>query len=182
MDSKKWWILSGVIVLIIVEIVLFVFNLTELVYYNSLLLIVMVLIFFLHRIFQLPEIYVFGLIVVGLLNLTGGLVFVEGIRLYDFYFGFVKLDMVIHAIGSFMAALIIYHIISTKFKKANKEVLLLLAALSAMGVGALFEVLELGGYIFLENNGVGDYLNNALDLFLNLVGILIASLWISFRK
>jgi hypothetical protein len=182
MGEKRGWILLAILIIVIMEIVLFVFELTELAYYNTLLLLILIIIFLIRKIFQLPNVFVFGLVIVGLLNLLGGLVFVDGIRLYDVYFGIIKLDMIIHAFGAFVGTLTLYYVLERGFKKASWRVLLLLTGLCVMGIGALFEVLELAGLVFLGNQGVGDYFNNAIDLLTNLIGILAGSVLIIFRR
>ena len=49
----------------------------------------------------------------------------------------------------------------------------------AMGVGAFNEILELIAVVFLgAAEQVGDYFNNALDLFFNLIGSTIACFFI----
>lgn len=55
----------------------------------------------------------------------------------------------------------------------------LLLILIALGIGALNEILEFGAVVFLDaQEAVGDYFNNAADLVFNLIGSVIAVIFI----
>ena len=67
-------------------------------------------------------------------------------------------------------------------KIKHKSFLIVVTALCSLGIGALFEIVELLGILLLNNKGVSDYFNNAFDLVSNSIGILIASIVIILKK
>lgn len=184
--KSNWFILFSIFLLSLFEIILLINGKTELAYYNFMLLLMFILISFLFFKFKIPIFYLIGLLFVGLLNVIGGLVFIDGVRLYDTYFWFFKLDMLIHFIALFFTTLIIFFILGNFIEKKSKNkykiYLIIVSGLSALGIGAFFEILEFLGVVILKNSGVGDYVNNVLDLIFNLLGIFFASLFILFKR
>ena len=57
-----------------------------------------------------------------------------------------------------------------------------MAFVVALGLGALYEIIELFGVSVLGNQEVGDYMNNALDLVFDFLGAILGGLVISFRE
>ena len=49
------------------------------------------------------------------------------------------------------------------------------------GLGALNEIIEFIVTVFVPENNVGGYVNTALDLVFNLIGAVIAAVWIRLR-
>jgi len=169
----------SIIILVIIEIILLLSAKTELAYYNLFLVLVFVVIFMKKTDIPIP--YLAGLLFVGILNALGGLLYIDGVRLYDVFFGILRIDMVIHFLGTFFALLILNHLVK-KYKLIKARWIVLFSALIILGLAAVFEVLELAGMVLLNTVGVGDYWNNAIDLLSNLLGVLAGAAYIVIRK
>lgn len=125
------------------------------------------------------------------LHVSGGLIFINGIRLYDtiiwnlvgFPYEILKWDQFLHILIYFVLALLAYSAISPAIKKEVKySKVLILAFLISVGLGSLFESLELWTVIIYPEGGVGTYINNTLDLVFNSVGALLAVIYLYLRK
>ena len=117
----------------------------------------------------------------SVLHMAGGLLKINGLRLYDFIFFnllgdpffILKYDQVLHTFCYFVISILIYFILKNYVKK-NEAALITFTILSALGVGLLNEVLEFGMVVFLDAaDAVGGYYNTALDLLFNLIGAII---------
>ena len=108
---------------------------------------------------------------VGLGNMLGGVLLVDGQPLYTVEFlGPIRYDKVFHAVAS--AAMVVIAWEAMKRWSAGVHHLggqLLLTWLVVMGGGAVVEIAELIGSTIGGVN-VGDYANNALDLAANALG------------
>ena len=117
----------------------------------------------------------------SVLHMAGGLMYFEGVRLYDLvlinilgdpYF-ILKYDQVIHAFCYFAISILVYFALKKYFKKKNSA-LIVFSILAALGIGLLNEVIEFGMVIFADAaDAVGGYYNTALDLVFNLIGAII---------
>ena len=86
---------------------------------------------------------------------------------------------------AFLITLISYGYFSPYLNKQFIESPLRLAFLFVvftLGIGAIVEIIEFLGVIFLHAQGVGDYTNNAIDQLFNIVGSILATLIIYFKK
>jgi len=137
-----------------------------------------------HKKLHLSKTLLFGLTLLGLMHILGGNVHLFGVRLYDLWLipEIFKYDNLVHGFGIFLATLVAYNLLRPHLDvkmKHNPYFLSLILILIAMGIGAFNEVLELGAVLFLNaGSGVGDYINNAFDLFFNLIGSVIACVFI----
>lgn len=122
----------------------------------------------------------------GLLHMAGGSIKIDGGVLYGYHiypfvdrggeFFILRMDQVIHMFGFGTTALVVHHLIERFFKKdsVSRFWLSMVAVSSAMGLGALNEMIEFSMVVITPNNGVGGYFNTLLDLVFNTVGALIA--------
>tara|TARA_Y100000310_G_scaffold110949_1_gene109358 strand:+ start:1361 stop:1936 length:576 start_codon:yes stop_codon:yes gene_type:complete len=117
----------------------------------------------------------------SVLHMAGGLLRINGLRLYDFIFFnilgdpffILKYDQVIHAYCYFAISILIYFILKNYVKK-SEAALVTFTVLAALGIGVLNEVIEFGMVIFLDAaDAVGGYYNTALDMLFNLIGAII---------
>jgi len=91
-------------------------------------------------------------------------------------FNILKYDQVLHFAVYFIATFFLYSVVmSFAEKNTSKFKLWLIIVLSAVGVGALNEIMEFGVYIYYANSGVGTYINNALDLVFNTLGAMLGA-------
>ena len=158
----------------------------EFVFYALTLFVLLNLGIYVHQRVQLPEFIVIGLSLFGFLHIVGGNLHIHGVRLYDLFFldNLLRYDNVVHLIGSVMITLVL-HVLFFYYIQDDRRIKLPLYYLSlflmALGAGVLNEILELFAVInFHAAEEVGDYLNNAVDLVYNAVGVLLAILMIDF--
>ena len=184
--SKLLFLFSASYLLIFTFLAIFEKNYEFLFYILILVLVILVLILY-HKKLYLTYPLLVGLTLVGFLHLIGGFVFVKGIRLYDISFlPFFKYDNLIHLSASFSITCLAYNMLNPHLDpqvKHDRFLFSLLLLALACGFGALNEVLELGAVVFFHASAqVGGYFNNALDLVFNLIGALLACLWIYSHK
>jgi len=161
----------------------------EFLFYAIILSSLIILIVSYYKKLHLTFIILGGLSILGFMHLAGGTIDINGTRLYDFWIiqDILKYDNIIHALSLFVVTFVAYSIVSPHLDLKTKHhpiLLSLLLVLTALGIGSVNEILELGAVIFLgAQEGVGDYLNNALDLVFNLLGSIIAVFFIhSYHK
>lgn len=145
---------------------------------------------------KLDYLALWGLSIWGLLHLAGGGLRINGHTLYatqlieiisrpeiSRHFFILKMDQLIHFYGFLVTAIIIYQLISNRYdKKASKGLLIFLAFIGSMGLGALNEVIEFGAMLFFAQTGVGDSYNTGFDLIFNLGGALTGALIQFYRE
>jgi hypothetical protein len=111
-----------------------------------------------------------SLIEIGIImHFSGGLVHIDGQRLYDNVFFLIRYDKYVHFINSFIAAMITSRLLkSFDFKMPRFEGLVII--LIVLGGGAIIEIIEYMVVLTVPGNGVGGYDNNMQDLMGNLAG------------
>ena len=124
----------------------------------------------------------------GLLHMIGGGVKIAGTKVYALYlidivnnggdFYILKMDQLIHFYGFFVAAILVYQLLIATGSNASKspKLMVFLAWIGSMGLGALNEVVEFIAFVSLAQTGVGDMYNTGLDLIFNLAGALVGAL------
>jgi uncharacterized membrane protein YjdF len=158
---------------------------SEFVYYILLMAILISIIINYYQKIPLSNWSLLGLSMMGFVHLLGGSINIGQTRLYDMWFieGWLKYDNVVHFTNIFIATLIGYSILAPHFDyriQRNRILLFFLLILIALGLGTLNEVIELFAVLFLNaQERVGDYLNNAFDLFFDLLGSISACLFLS---
>lgn len=143
-----------------------------------------------YRKFHLSYGIMVGLTILGVLHIFGGNLYVFGTRLYDLWLipQIFKYDNLVHLFGIFVATLVSYNLLIPHIsRKIEKKWFLLsgLLILIALGIGAINELVELAAVVFFgAAAGVGDYMNNAIDIVFNLIGSVIACvfIWIHYEK
>ncbi len=123
-----------------------------------------------------------GLSLAQFMHVMGGHIYINHTRLYDIWiFGnVIKYDNIVHLFASIVITLVIFDISKNYLHEAifyNEALLLFTLILIVSGIGALNEIMEFGAVIFFHaQDRVGDYMNNAFDLFYNLLGATIGSI------
>lgn len=164
----------------------FLTGVAEFTLYLAVLLALVALVAFTLKFTKLPTWSLWLLSVLGLLHALGGGVKVAGDVLYNFVLipivnggdeGITlwRFDQLVHPYGTAVAALIIYYFLACRSQMPRRWIGLI-AALAAMGLGAVNEVVEFSTTLLFENTNVGGYDNTALDLCSNLVGSVIGAL------
>lgn len=138
---------------------------------NLLLLVVFAVI---HRWARFPTSVLWGISLVGLGNMLGGVLLIDGQSLYMAEFvGPIRYDKFFHAAAATVGVFIAWSAMD-RWAGEGYHVggLVFLTFLVTMGGGAVVEIAELIGST-LSDVSVGDYANNALDLVANGVGALL---------
>ena len=155
----------------------------EFFYYGLIIIPSLFFVFSIRKKIKLKSKYVTYLSLAAILNFIGGLVRINGVRLYDISIFFLGYDYIVHFLFSFIMVFIIYGLFGHYFKfpkKFQKIYMFIILTFLVAGMSTIVEMLELIGVIYLNSPGVGGYVNNSLDLIFNLLGAIVASLVIVF--
>ncbi|MFC1752540.1 DUF2238 domain-containing protein [Thermoproteota archaeon] len=137
-----------------------------------------------------PNRILWGLTVWAILHLAGGGLSFDGIRCYELMlinligepYHILRYDQFVHAFGFFIATLTMYHLLKPMIKEKTRWIAMSIVIISAgLGAGALNEIIEFTTTIFIQNTGVGDYINTSLDLVSDLVGAVLGMIYIRYR-
>lgn len=157
----------------------------EFVIYVGVIFAAFALLFGTLHITKLPTYILWLISLWGLLHILGGSVLTsDGVlfayRIYPFVdlggeFYVLKYDQLVHAYLYGVMAVVFLHILKNTFRVSGPLWLIMtVAVMASMGVGALNEIMEFLIAITLERNGVGGYENAMLDLIFNLSGAVLA--------
>ncbi|VVB81724.1 Uncharacterised protein [uncultured archaeon] len=173
--NKKWLALLALVmtVILIVSTILFWQDKNiEFIYYNILFFIILSFIVVTNRRLNLGVPVLLALSMLIIIHLSGGLIPVDGARLYDASFGPLPFDKIHHfvlgLVFAFLTASLFIDTLEWKLRKPKLFFFFIL--LAALGFGSLVEIFEFAGVTFLHSPGVGDYFNNATDLVADLFG------------
>jgi hypothetical protein len=151
----------------------------EFFYYLVVMSVIILFIFFNHKKMHLQDKVMLGLTILGVMHIAGGNFYLGSVRLYDWWIipNVFRYDQFVHLFGAIVITFVIYDLLKPYLKKSrmqSKVLLSLVFVLMALGAGALNEIVELGAVVFLNTSaGVGDYMNNALDLLYDFIGAII---------
>lgn len=161
----------------------------EFLYYTFLTVILIFVIIKLNKRLYLDSFIILNLSLLGFFHLLGGNLNLQDRRLYDFFLipGLPwHYDNFVHTYGSFIATLALYSLLSNYIDQKIKQKYFIFAfilMLMAMGVGTIVELLELCAVLFFNAaRQVGDYYNNAFDLYYNTVGAALGTIFIYFYR
>ena len=139
--------------------------------------------------FDLPILW--GLTIWGFLHLSGGnirvgdgvLYGVELIRLAPAYH-ILRYDQAVHMFGFGVATLICHHLLQPYLREGIERwaMLSFMLVLMGSGFGAVNEILEFIAVLLVPETGVGGYTNTLLDLVFNLLGGIVAVMWLTWRR
>ncbi len=140
--------------------------------------------------FDIPVLW--GLTIWGFMHLCGGNIRVDDAILYnltlfpvvDAPYHILRYDQVVHVLGFGVATLVCHHLLKPFLRAGIRKWVLLsfLIVLMGSGLGAINEVLEFLAVISVPDTNVGGYENTALDLVCNLLGGLLAVIFMAFRR
>ena len=162
---------------------------SEFLAYIGVLLVIAAVVWWVHRVIDIPLSLLWCLSIWGAVHLAGGLVMIPGnwpregetAVLYNLWLwpGWLKFDQLVHAYGFGITTWLCWRGLVAAFEKTGVTPkptlgLLTLAAAASTGFGALNEVLEFVVTLLVPENNVGGYVNTALDLCFNLLGAVIA--------
>jgi len=161
------------------------------------LLYIGVIVFFLavilatNRRVEYPNSVLWGLTAWALLHMSGGGLFIRGVKLYEIIlvpisktYSIFRYDQFVHIVGFGVATLVMYHLLKPLLRNDfdHRISLLIVVTMAGLGVGALNEIIEFLATVLVPETGVGGYTNTALDLVADLVGALAAVAFIRYRR
>ena len=162
----------------------------EFIIYILVILFFAALIIISHKQVHYTNFLLWGLTIWSILHMAGGGVIINGHVLYaqmlwsiigEPYLIF-KYDQLIHAYGFFIATLLVYHVLKPHLnKQPGWFAISFVVIMAGLGLGALNEIFEFIPTILFENTNVGGYVNTALDLVFDLIGGLLAMIWIRYK-
>lgn len=124
----------------------------------------------------------------GWMHLAGKAIYIGGVRLYDIVLipiyrplEVFRYDQLVHSVGMIAATIGLYYIYKAILKpelSSNWRMLVLLLIASGLGIGVSNEVVEFVLSLIIDNTGVGGYVNNSVDQLANLLGIMIAVVYL----
>jgi putative membrane protein len=187
LTKEQWWLLVVTLLFSLAFAVFFFIegNYEFIGYFSFLLFFIFFILITLKEI-RLPTSLLAMLSLWSFLHMAGGSVHVDGARLYDLTvlplyghgteLAFIKYDQIIHFLGTGVVASALHWAIRIHSPKIKRIWRVAFAALAAMGMGTLNEMIEFAAVLLLANTGVGGYYNNELDLVFNALGSIAAVL------
>ncbi|MCP5068423.1 MAG: DUF2238 domain-containing protein [bacterium] len=162
---------------------------TEFVFYLVAMIVMIVVVAAVHRRVQLHPATLWCLTAWGAAHMAGGLMPIPeswphkgtGAVLYNLWLipDLLKYDQITHAYGFGVCTWVCWQGIAAATGKTRPTFgLLTLAVLAAIGLGAMNEVIEFAATLSMPETNVGGYRNTGWDLVSNVVGTLIAGIWI----
>lgn len=132
-----------------------------------------------------------GMTAWGLMHMCGGLLHVNGETLYSLELvslvpdlHILRYDQFVHTFGFGVATLLCHHLLRP-FLRDNidrRGTLLFLVVLMGSGLGAVNEMIEFLAVLTVPETGVGGYQNTMLDIVFNLLGGILAVIWLARRR
>lgn len=163
----------------------------EFILYIFVIIFFLLLISYSTKYIQYPKVVLWGLTIWSIGHMSGGGLMVKGDVLYNLIllpisetYSILKYDQVIHAFGFGIATLVMWSAIKPYLTKPVSQSFALSLALvmTGAGLGAVNEIVEFTATIITPDTNVGGYMNTSLDLISNLIGSLLALLYIFFAE
>ncbi len=185
-------LLVNVIYLFLAFILFFGRQNYEFLMYVGVIIFLLILIMLTSKKVNYPNFVLWGLTIWGILHmLGGGVIFKDGSVLYGLIlvplsnaYSIFRYDQFVHILGFGIATLLIYVLLKPLLKSNLKSwsALSIVVIMAGFGVGALNEMLEFIVTVFVPETGVGGYINTSLDLVSDLIGAILAMIYIRIKK
>lgn len=164
----------------------------EFIGYVGVIIIFSVLIALTNKRVNFPNFVLWGLLIWALLHMVGGGLKLAGQRVYEIilipivgdpYF-ILRYDQFVHAFGFAVATLAMFYLIRPLLaeKIPRWTALSIVVVMAGLGVGALNEIIEFSATVILPSTGVGGYVNTSLDLVADLIGAILALVYILWKE
>lgn len=159
--------------------------------YVGLILFVLLLILATDKKIAYPNGLLWGLTLWAVLHMLGGAVRIGDTTLYATIliplsktYPILRYDQFVHIIGFGIATLLMHHLLKPLLKTdpTRWKALYLVVGMAGMGVGALNELIEFVATQVAPKTGVGGYINTCLDLAANLVGVILALIFLRITE
>jgi hypothetical protein len=198
MRSQRLWPVAAFTALYLAAATVGAFALgnREFLFYIAVMVLLLGVVWFVHRSIALTTGTLWALTLWGLLHMAGGLAAVPeswpidgDIRvLYSLWLipERLKYDQVVHAYGFGVATWVCWQGIRAAIRHRGGDAvptpgLMVLAATAGMGLGALNEVVEFAATLLVPETNVGGYLNTGWDLVANAIGATAAAVFVWLR-
>ena len=138
-----------------------------------------------------PNGVLWGLTAWALLHMSGGGLYVGGVKLYEIIlvpvseeYHIFRYDQFVHIVGFGVATFVMYVLLKPLLLPDLKRwtALSIVVVMAGLGVGALNEIVEFTATVVVPETGVGGYTNTSLDLVSDLVGAVLALVIVRVRK
>lgn len=189
----QWKILFFNAIYLIISLIIFSSRKNyEFILYVGIIVLILSLIILTNKKVNYPNSSLWLLSVWGLMHMLGGAIIFKGeMRLYELIliplsdnYQIFRYDQLVHIIGFGVATLIIFNIIRPSLQKTILKwySVGLVIIMAGLGVGALNEILEFIATVITPETGVGGYTNTSLDLVSDLIGAIIAFIYIRIKN
>lgn len=141
-----------------------------------------------HKRINYPKYVLWWLAAWAILHMSGGGLYIGGKKLYELMiidivgqpYNIFKFDQFVHIVGFFAATLALYYTLKPLLKDNIKKwtSLSIIVIMAGLGAGALNEIVEFSATVLVPETGVGGYENTSLDLVADLIGAVIAMVYI----
>ncbi len=163
----------------------------EFIIYIAVIIFFAFVIYFADKKINYPTYVLWWLAIWAILHMSGGGLYVNGKKLYELMiiqivaepYKIFKFDQLVHIIGFFAATLAFYYTLKPLLKPIKRWLALsIILAMAGLGAGALNEVIEFTATVLVPETGVGGYENTSLDLVSDLIGAVIATIYIQIKE
>ena len=183
-------LIVNLLFLAIFSILFFVRKNYEFVVYIGVIIFFSIIIILTNKKVQYPNMVLWGLTLWALLHMSGGGVYIYGKKLYEIIliplsttYAIFKYDQFVHIIGFGVSTLLMHHLLKPYLKEKTGTVAIpIVIIMAGLGVGALNEIIEFIVTVIVPETGVGGYTNTSLDLVADLIGAIIAYIYVSISK
>lgn len=180
----------NIIILVIFSFIFISKKNYEFIAYIGVILFFLMLILLTNKRVDYNRTVLWGLTLWSAMHMSGGGLVFSGKRLYEMIlipivgepFLIFKYDQLVHIVGFGVATLLMYFLLrpSLDIKKLRWVSMSIVVLMAGLGVGAMNEIIEFTVAVIVPNTGVGGYYNTSLDLVSDLIGGLVAWLYIWF--
>jgi len=162
----------------------------EFVFYCGVVLVAFLMFLFTNKRVGYSNTVLWGLTFWAFLHMAGGNFSYNGVRWYNQIlvplsesYPILRYDQIVHMVGFGVLVFLVYELIKPLMKPTVSRwwMFSFILVMASCGVGALNEIVEFFATIILPETGVGDYMNNSLDLVANLIGAVVAVLFLRWR-
>ncbi len=126
-----------------------------------------------------------------ILHVLGGLASYQGVRLYDLMllnlvgdpYHILKYDQFVHFYCYVVMGILMWSVVQKIMKQnASNAVVCIVTILAASSLGAVNEIIEFFAFVMIGTEGVGGYINTAIDLVANLLGAIVGTLYMYAKQ
>ena len=176
--------------LVIYSIYFYSINNIEFLIYIGVVVFFFLLIIFTNRRVKYPNSILWGLMIWAFLHLSGGGLYLGETRLYELMliplsenYPIFRFDQLVHMFGFGVTTLLVFHLLKPLLKSELKRwtAISIVVVMAGLGFGALNEIVEFIATVLSPSTGVGGYINTSLDLVSNLIGAILAMIYIRLK-